>query len=239
MPLHRDRLPVIGPCPSGVELAARGRGRAWCEQCSKPVLRLGEMTEPEVRALLAQHDGERICVEYRTRADGIIALRPEPASPRPLLAAALAGLAACTGHGEVSPSTWPEAESTRPFDLAYAPVVDAATAPVAPADVEALRIADEDTIEPGNASDADATADAPCDPHGQAADEADADEQDPRLVAGATVSRGAVLVQTHVATIEPQYRRSDRLEYVPTKTLWREFVERVRVRRAARVARRD
>jgi hypothetical protein len=42
-----------------------------------------------------------------------------------------------------------------------------------------------------------------------------------------------------VATIEPQYRRSDRLEYVPTKTLWREFVERVRVRRAARVARRD
>ncbi len=54
------------------------------------------MTRKEAEALVAANAGKKMCVAYKTNADGTLVHRPER---RPLAVAALAlGLAACTGH---------------------------------------------------------------------------------------------------------------------------------------------
>ncbi|HWB76310.1 MAG TPA: hypothetical protein VG755_15170 [Nannocystaceae bacterium] len=186
MVLRRRELPIVGRCPIDAELRADAGGRAWCEHCRAPVHVLAGMREREVRALLAAHEGRSLCVEYRARADGSIALRPEPA--RAWLAPALAGLAAC-GHarGATMPVEAPQAQATGCPPPAPAP------APAASSDevvfVANFRIDPQDEFR-----------------------------------------RGMIVIDR---TDHHRSDRSDRLEWIPTKKLWKDFVARVRARRAS------
>lgn len=212
------------------------RGRAWCDHCSKTVVRAGELTERELRTLLATHAGETSCIEYDSRPDGTVLLRPEEPARRPWLVAAFAGLAACTGYGEVSPTTWPDPEPSRPFDRPRMPddevLVAAADgddgvdteAPISNAEGEAAAAVAEASVT-HERSDAPAPAETRlgC-PRPR---EASPSYTEPVRM------RGAMVVVTH----DRGSSRSDRLAYRPTRELWREFAARVRARRAARLAR--
>lgn len=160
-------------------------GRAWCEGCSKTVHVLGRMREREVKALLAAHRGETICVEYRVDDRGMVVFRRESASRH--LATALVGLAAC--------STAPVGE-----EVVSPAAVVAAAEHESPADVS--------TTAKGTV----VRVDSAIDPQ-------------------PTLHRGGIVLE-----LDPWHRsdRPDRLVYAPTKTLWRDMIERWRARRAAR-----
>lgn len=147
------------------------------------------MREDEVHALLHAHAGESICISYRTRSDGSIATRSEPA--RRWLAPALAGLAACST---------PRA-STSPDDAA-ASATSGSTLPAA-------------TVQPPGA---------------------------PQPAKPFEV-RVNFAVDPHQSMVRGSYpvpaRRHDRLHWIPTETLWNEFVARVRARRARSVPLRE
>lgn len=247
MALHRRQLPVIGPCTTDATLVPIGRGRAWCEHCSKTVVRAGELSERELRTLLAAQAGQRICIEYDSRPDGTIVLRREPGARRPLLAATLAVAAACTGHGETTPTTWPDPEPVRPFDRPRLPDDDVI---VAVAEDHGPTQDDETDVDAEVASNAEGeTADATTD---DAASDGDDDvpsrteaklgcpqpRRVPAVYAGQGTLRGAVVSYVTYGDLDRREgQRSDRLAYRPTRELWREFVDRVRARRAARRAR--
>jgi hypothetical protein len=183
--LRRVELPIVGRCPVDVELRPDAHGRSWCEHCDEPVHALSGMREHEVRALVAAHAGRSLCVEYRVRADGTIALRSEPA--RAWLAPALAGLAAC---GPVDSTTTPDDGI----------VVPAAGCPLHPTpSLETTMRSGEQVV-----------------------------RIDFHIDEGPQVFRGMVV------GIDSHHRadRSDRLEWIPTKKLWKDFVARVRARHA-------
>ncbi len=89
--MHRRKLKILDPCD---RFQPRGRV-SHCTHCDKDVHDLSRMTEPEARALLAASRGERLCVAYRTRADGHVVFRSPLATAGWLAAACL--LLACAG----------------------------------------------------------------------------------------------------------------------------------------------
>lgn len=188
MVLRRVELPIVGRCPVDVELRPDAHGRSWCEHCSEPVHLLSGMREHEVRALVAAHAGRSLCVAYRVRDDGTIALRSEPA--RAWLAPALAGLAAC------------------------APTRDATTTPVEEPPAQ--------------------TQGCPLPPPTPAAPAASSGEN--VFVANFRIDPEQPLVRGMIVLDRTDHHRadrSDRLEWIPTKKLWKDFVARVRARRAS------
>jgi hypothetical protein len=94
--LHRRQLPIASPCERFEGTEATADRAAFCTRCDKHVHDLSRLTEPEVVDLLARHLGREVCVSYRARPDGTIALR-KPASRVAPAAMALA-LAGCAGH---------------------------------------------------------------------------------------------------------------------------------------------
>lgn len=94
--ITRRQLPILSACQQFVGRSATDDEPAYCTNCSKHVHDLSRMKEREVIGLLARHLGERVCISYRSRADGTIALRATPSRFAPVaLAVALAG---CAGH---------------------------------------------------------------------------------------------------------------------------------------------
>jgi hypothetical protein len=98
MTIHRRQLPIASPCRSFEGRAATATSPAFCTRCDKPVHDLSRLTEREVVTLLARHRETGLCVSYRARKDGAIAMRtPQP----PIAPAALAlSLAGCAAHLE-------------------------------------------------------------------------------------------------------------------------------------------
>jgi hypothetical protein len=88
--VHRRSLPIAAPC-DGFEPGSGGR---FCGRCQQHVHDLSALTERELERLLAAHVGQRICIAYRTTADGSIVVRPEPRAIG--LAIAILGLAECS-----------------------------------------------------------------------------------------------------------------------------------------------
>ncbi len=85
-----------------------------CEVCNEKVHDLSSMTEREVRALLRQHEGERICVFYRVDANQFVELRPERAVPTSLPAVLMAATAlACAPTSRQHATGDPEDELSR------------------------------------------------------------------------------------------------------------------------------
>jgi len=187
MVLRRVELPVVRRCPVDVELRADVGGRAWCEHCREPVHVLAGMREHEVRALLAAHEGRSLCVEYRAREDGTIALRPEPA--RAWLAPALAGLAACA----------PMRGATTPVD---APQAQTSGCPLPQPTPAATPQSSDEIVFVANFR-------------------IDPDDE---------FRRGMIVLDR---TDHHRPDRSDRLEWIPTAKLWKDFIARVRARRAS------
>jgi hypothetical protein len=101
VPVGSRSLPIVEPCSGRVSLEGRDRAHLWCATCSKPVHDLSAMRTREVRALLVRNAGRSICVQYRMRCDGTIAIRPDP-SPG-WFAAATVALAGCASqlHAEI------------------------------------------------------------------------------------------------------------------------------------------
>src|ERR1043165_9567421 len=96
MSLNRRQLPIASPCQEFVGRQATATEPAFCTRCEKSVHDLTRMTEAQVITLLAKNLGGRVCVSYRARADGAIALRPTPSRLAP--AAIAVSLAGCAGH---------------------------------------------------------------------------------------------------------------------------------------------
>ncbi len=96
MTLHRRQLPIASPCQAFEGTPASESTPAFCTRCDKHVHDLSRLTEPQVVELLARHVDERLCVSYRTRTDGTIALRRPP--PRLAPATFALSLAGCAGH---------------------------------------------------------------------------------------------------------------------------------------------
>jgi len=183
--LRRIDLPIARTCPAELDLQPDAQGRSWCESCAQPVHVLASLREHEVRTLLAAHAGRSLCVEYRARSDGTIAVRPDAA--RPWLATALAGLAACSapsGSATVTPDETTTSEGC----------------PLPPAEPVASSL------------------------HGERVVTANFRISEEELL------RGMIVLDGNDDNHRPD--RSDRLEWIPTKTLWKELVARVRARRA-------
>jgi hypothetical protein len=96
MGLHRRQLPIASPCERFEGSEATADRAAFCTRCDKHVHDLSRMTEPEVVNLFARNHGHEICVSYRVRADGAVALRKP--TPRLGPAAMALSLAGCAGH---------------------------------------------------------------------------------------------------------------------------------------------
>ncbi|MBC8072019.1 MAG: hypothetical protein IAG13_27095 [Deltaproteobacteria bacterium] len=96
MGLHRRQLPIASPCERFEGTEATAEQAAFCTRCDKHVHDLSRLTEPEVVELLARHRDREVCVSYRTRADGTIALRKAP--PRLAPAAMALAMTGCAGH---------------------------------------------------------------------------------------------------------------------------------------------
>lgn len=96
MGLHRRQLPIASPCERFEGTEATADRAAFCTRCDKHVHDLSRLTEPQVVDLLARNVGREVCVSYRTRPDGTIALR-KPVSPMAPAAIALA-MTGCAGH---------------------------------------------------------------------------------------------------------------------------------------------
>jgi hypothetical protein len=148
--LHRRQLPIASPCERFEGTEASADRAAFCTRCDKHVHDLSRLSEPEVVNLLARHRDREICISYRARTDGTIALR-KPA-PRLAPAAMALSLAGCAGHlteAESSASGCVDAagyqvECPPTSRLGMAVIPDAATA-IDPAQLED----DEATIPAG------------------------------------------------------------------------------------------
>jgi hypothetical protein len=94
---------VLGPCDGFVPGPGSAHEGGSCERCLEQVHDVSAMRESELRQFLAARAGTRVCVSYRTDADGRLLLRPEapPASGPPALAVGALALllAACAGPG--------------------------------------------------------------------------------------------------------------------------------------------
>ncbi len=98
--IHRRQLPIANPC-EGFEPApgSVSGGGGFCTRCSKQVHDVSAMRESELRRFLAERTTPTVCLAYRVDARGVIQLRPEPRTRVLALAAMVALLAACAGHG--------------------------------------------------------------------------------------------------------------------------------------------
>jgi hypothetical protein len=142
MTILRRQLPITTPCRSFEGRAGTATSPAFCTRCAKPVHDLSQLTEREVVTLLARHRETGLCVSYRARADGAIAMRT--ATP-PLAPAAFAlSLTGCAAHledgGAATPSDCIDGDGWRsdcppPPRLADAVIPDDA-APIPDAPVE-------------------------------------------------------------------------------------------------------
>jgi hypothetical protein len=126
--MNSQNLPITGPCPIDLDAIGfdRAAKQAHCAHCDKSVHNLSNMSRDEARAFLKRNAGQKLCVSYSRERDGTILFKAacdasEPkATVVPLsrvrasarraavpAAAALglaAALAACTPHGDETPS---------------------------------------------------------------------------------------------------------------------------------------
>lgn len=78
---HAADLPILGPCPSDVDLERdRERTRVFCDACRKDVHLLSHMTQAQAEDFLNAHAGERLCVSYEVDEDGAVSFKPAIAS---------------------------------------------------------------------------------------------------------------------------------------------------------------
>lgn len=107
--MHRARLPIAQPCSERFEAMNGAGSERFCDKCSTPVHDLSQMTRIEAESFLARHGGRKVCVRYRSDADGNLRFRPAPTPPPSrVLAVATLALAACTGYVESETIESPE-----------------------------------------------------------------------------------------------------------------------------------
>ncbi|HWB77554.1 MAG TPA: hypothetical protein VG755_21460 [Nannocystaceae bacterium] len=146
MGLTRRQLPIASPCQEFVGRRATATEPAYCTRCEKNVHDLSRLTEPEVITLLARNIGKRVCVSYRTGADGSIAMRPTPSRFAP--AALAVSLAGCAGHmSEVDRTASADCVDESGYDTACPPKPRLADAVIP--DANDANAVEPDAIDPG------------------------------------------------------------------------------------------
>ncbi|HEX8198036.1 MAG TPA: carboxypeptidase-like regulatory domain-containing protein [Pyrinomonadaceae bacterium] len=90
-----NKLRVAAPCSMSWEAMKGDDRKRLCDSCQLNVFNVAELTEPEVRALVAKSKQERVCVKLYRRADGTVITRDCPVGLRALRrrAAGFAGAA--------------------------------------------------------------------------------------------------------------------------------------------------
>lgn len=80
--MDSKKLPITGPCPINLDAIGFDRSvkKAFCSHCSKNVVYLSNMTEPEARSFLRENAGETMCVSYGRNTDGEVKFKL-PAAP--------------------------------------------------------------------------------------------------------------------------------------------------------------
>jgi hypothetical protein len=74
-----DRLEIASPCPMRWgELDAVAEGVRSCGRCEQRVYDVATLTRTEAAALLAAHEGQRLCVRLYRREDGRVLTRDCP-----------------------------------------------------------------------------------------------------------------------------------------------------------------
>lgn len=77
-----NKLRVAAPCPMNWDAMRGDERKRFCDLCGLNVFNVAELTEPEVRALVAKSKRKRTCVKLYRRADGTIITRDCPVGLR-------------------------------------------------------------------------------------------------------------------------------------------------------------
>lgn len=241
MGIAARKLPIVRSCPlDGVLPGDRGaQATIDCTHCAAPVYDLGRRSEREVRRLLAAHVGRSLCVQYRVRPDGDIAV----GHVRSGLAAVGIGawLVACAGHLDEQDAEPP------PEPCEQGQCYDAWAIPDEVAELGDDAFAIDELDAPDRGEDVDATTRRVDGPDAVAANEpaaAPADrpnagdvEAGPHIVANFAIDphaghfRGAIVVELH----DEWHDDDGRLRWIPTRRLIAQWRERMRERRRARL----
>jgi hypothetical protein len=232
------KLPIVRSCPVGGVLPNDTGVQATidCTHCAAPVYDLTRRSEREVRRLLAAHVGRSICVQYRVRPDGDIAV----GHVRSGLAAVGVGawLVACAGHLD-------ELDGEPPVEpCEQRQCYDAWAIPDQVAELGDDAFATDELDAPATGESVDAAARSADGPDAVAADEAVASadrgiagdaETGPHIVANFAIDpdaghlRGAIVVE-----LDEWHDGDGRLRWVPTRRLIAQWRERMRERRRGR-----
>lgn len=246
MAIPARRLPIVGPCPHRASVVPTGAARLWCSGCETVVHDLGAMREREVRRLLARNVGRSICVTYRARSDGSVAMMPERA-PRWIASSAAVALGGCIGHLEAEELQAPEdcvdAIGCGEIDeLAVIPVAREegepdALEPEARVRRQGSRLVPRGKVAPETLERA--AEHEPRDPNGERGTQPRAAADD---ATGA--ARGAVSVRVDfeidsdvpdfrgmIIIADEWYREDGRLRFLPTRQIFAELRDRLRSRR--------
>lgn len=93
--MRMTELPISEPCQEDWDAMREDPGaRRFCDQCTKHVHDLSELTEAEARAVLDNRGDRRICVRYRVDGDGSLKFKPAEARTNPAGAKTLVPLTA-------------------------------------------------------------------------------------------------------------------------------------------------
>ncbi len=98
MVVHRRQLPILSPCTEFVPPPGAADLGGFCEHCQREVHDVSKLREAELRSFLAARVGTRVCLAYRTDPRGYVELRRDPVAPTLALGALALLLAACAGH---------------------------------------------------------------------------------------------------------------------------------------------
>ena len=84
--MHKRKLPIANPCHENWDaMHAEGGGARFCDQCSKSVHNLSDMTESDAQELLAAPRGkDGLCIRYTAEPSGKVRFRtPSTQAPSP------------------------------------------------------------------------------------------------------------------------------------------------------------
>lgn len=113
MRLSRRTLPIAEPCDASWQDMRSDGARRFCEHCEEHVHDISVMSEPEARSLLRSSAGRKVCLRYRSDAEGRIRFAVSPPLGAAIVVATALLLAACAGWDAEDPLSLPNADLCR------------------------------------------------------------------------------------------------------------------------------